>query len=120
MPVRSPVRGQIKWFLRRLPVDQRSHPLKGSPHRGHPVLDGWVSRLGCFGRMSQLCCGQTRIMWGLFLLKTTCPHGDEVPRPQQPPLAPIVIPVGGFPCPWSYSFVLLYASGETQKRIRFS
>ncbi|MPC64592.1 hypothetical protein E2C01_058710 [Portunus trituberculatus] len=50
MLVRSPVRSQTKWFQRSLPVDQRSHPLERSPHRGHPVLDGWVSRLGCFGR----------------------------------------------------------------------
>ncbi|MPC29413.1 hypothetical protein E2C01_022642 [Portunus trituberculatus] len=34
MLVRSPVTGQTKWFLRRLPVDQRSHPLEGSPSRG--------------------------------------------------------------------------------------
>ncbi|MPC57028.1 hypothetical protein E2C01_050995 [Portunus trituberculatus] len=67
MLVRSPVRGQTKRFLRRLPVDQRSHPLEGSPHRGHPVFDGRVSRLGCFGRgVSALSWTNIRIMWGLF------------------------------------------------------
>ncbi|MPC30758.1 hypothetical protein E2C01_024027 [Portunus trituberculatus] len=45
MLVRSPVRGQTKWFLRRLPVDQRSHPLERSLNRGRLVLDGWLSSL---------------------------------------------------------------------------
>ncbi|MPC76737.1 hypothetical protein E2C01_071165 [Portunus trituberculatus] len=65
---RLPVRGQIKWFLRRLPVDQQSHPLEGSPNRGRPVLDGRVFRLECFGRgVSALSWTNIRIMWGLFL-----------------------------------------------------
>ena len=115
MLVRSPVRGQTKWFLRRLPVDQRSHPLEGSPKRGRPVLDGWVSRLGCFGR------GVLALSWTNFLhhvgpfFKTIGPHGDEVPRPRQPALAPIVIPVGGFPCPWSH-FLLLFFIWENTKK----
>ncbi|MPC64713.1 hypothetical protein E2C01_058833 [Portunus trituberculatus] len=68
MLVRSPVRGQTKWFLRRLPVDQWSHLLEGLPHRGHPVLDGWVSRLGCFGRgVSALSWANIHIMWDLLL-----------------------------------------------------
>ncbi|MPC76066.1 hypothetical protein E2C01_070467 [Portunus trituberculatus] len=50
MLVRSPVRDHTNWFLRRLPLDQRTHPLEGSPNRGLPVLYGWVSRLGCFER----------------------------------------------------------------------
>ncbi|MPC76887.1 hypothetical protein E2C01_071322 [Portunus trituberculatus] len=36
--------------------------------------------------------------------KRTGLHGDEVPRPRQPALSPIVVPVGGFPCPWSQFF----------------
>ncbi|MPC59317.1 hypothetical protein E2C01_053333 [Portunus trituberculatus] len=68
MLVRSPVKGQAKWFLRRLPVDQRSHPLKGSPNMGRPELDSWVSRLGCFGMgVSALSWTNIRIMWGLFI-----------------------------------------------------
>ncbi|MPC83436.1 hypothetical protein E2C01_078147 [Portunus trituberculatus] len=95
MLVRSPVRGQTKWFLRRLPVDQQSYPLEGSPNSGRPVLDGWVSRLGCFWRVG----GVLALSWTNFLhhvgpfFKTIGPHGDEVPRPRQPALAPIVVPV---------------------------
>ncbi|MPC43787.1 hypothetical protein E2C01_037439 [Portunus trituberculatus] len=43
-------------------------PLEGSPNRGHPVMDGWVSRLGCFGRGgSQLCRGQTFASCGAMM-----------------------------------------------------
>ncbi|MPD00364.1 hypothetical protein E2C01_095830 [Portunus trituberculatus] len=79
MLVRPPVRGQTKWFLRRLSVDQRSHLLEGLPNRGRPVLDGWVSRLGCLWRGSQFCRGQTFASCGAFFFKRLVRIGTRYP-----------------------------------------
>ncbi|MPC57727.1 hypothetical protein E2C01_051713 [Portunus trituberculatus] len=88
----SPVRGQTKWFLRKLPVDQRKHPLKVSPNRGRPVLDGWVSRQGrWFPLPLELTFCVTFFLWeNTNLARETSSSGltkkGDSP-PQRPPTA---------------------------------
>ena len=70
-------------------------PAREADLRVHPVMDGWVSGPENVeeGGLSTVV-GKLSNPWGQ-LFKTSCPVGDEVPRPRRPALVPPVSPVDG-------------------------